>query len=900
MAPKTNLNQLSADERRLLQAWLVSFDNAWDENRLSKQVSDLPRPGSLLRRVALIELVKIDLRRHWQQGQGQRLEEYLEAYPELGTAETVATDLVRAEYEARRAGGIPAEPSHFLRRFPRQAREFLSPATREAAEPLVRQPVRAAKSAPAAAGGHRWLLWLGIAGAAIAALLLVATVSVVLVLRHRSGRPDQEARTGNPPTTGRLGERTGPSRPDPDYVNPHPTPINEKAVAVRLDQESEVDDVGNAKTKLKITMSPERHALIRRQMTQQVTARGLRDIALQMKNVLDFMDLDAAGSILEDAHGEFGAHDIRLQVREIGFAKLQEGRWTYQLSSDPATPCELIEKKDSRRVTVRSIKEIGGSQVVEQVSITLPTGAHAIEVTRTPGKPSQLVYQVPAPPAAPAGAAKPTLALETKPHLMSALYKLYGDPRFPKLWAARSAFQNTGRETLTNYQVRFRIAGYSEWSGWNRSDIVYPGQTVVDNFRPLIDAKVRELKGATPVDIEAEYEYVRASGDTVRDTQVHRSKLLGFNDGVYTDVAIDQDSPWIEMMKGAPLLLASFTAGNDPVVQEVVGRLSKTIGGASPRDTDRAAGLFLQALYDLMRCNISYESAQGSVIDGLLHQHLKYGRDVLRTKAGTCINTSIFFASVAEAAGLDAYVVMVPRHAFAAVRLPQSRQFVFIETTGCGGGTMATSYPYDKVCRIGAKEFQDAAKSGLFLLVGISDLRNQGVMPPELVDAGKNALDEWKIVFPDAAAKEEKPEDPGAVPVPSDQSTAAVVSIRKEPGAVKEGRKGMAFHVHVKIDHARGVPCEVFVICVNENKQIVKCRLETYSLGGNLCNLISLTPGEDQAEYEDLVLFLPYDGFDLGAGRHELAAVVVVTSGGKKLSEVTEESVVPVTITKRR
>jgi hypothetical protein len=616
-------------------------------------------------------------------------------------------------------------------------------------------------------------------------------------------------------------------------------------------------------------LPPEYHALLRRQMTRQVTARGVRDMPLRTKNVLDLMDLDAVGSMLEDAQVEFGAPDMRFQAREICFAKLQDGRWTYPSDPDPATRCELVEKKDSRRVMVHSFKQIGGTPVAEQMRITLPAGAHNIEVTRQPGKPSQLVYLLPAPGARPAaGTEEPTLHVETKPHLLSALYKLYGDPRFRKYWAARSAFHNPGRETLTNYQIRFRIAGYSEWSGWNCSEVVYPGQTVVDNFRPLIDAKVRELKGATPVDIEAEYEYVRGGGETVRDTLMQRTQLLGFNDGIYTDVAIDQDSPWIEMVTGAPWLLASFTTENDPVIQEVVGRLSKTIGGASPRDTDQAAGQFLEALYNLMRCNIAYESAQGSVIDGLLHQHLKYGRDVLRTKAGTCINTSIFFASVAEAAGLDAYVVMVPRHAFAAVRLPQSRQFVFIETTGCGGGTMATSYPYGQVCKIGAKEFQDAAKSGLFLLVSISELRNQGVMPPELVDAGKNALDEWKIVFPDAAAvRDEKPEDPGAVPVPSDQSTAAVVSIRKEPGAVKEGRKGMAFHVHVKIDHARGVPCEVFVICVNANKQIVKSRLEAYSLGGNLCNLISLTPRDDQAEYEDLVLFLPYDGFDLGAGR---------------------------------
>jgi hypothetical protein len=659
-----------------------------------------------------------------------------------------------------------------------------------------------------------------------------------------------------------------------------------------------VDGVGNATTKVVLKMTPDSHDLFLRQMTRKVTPRGLREIPLRMKNVLEFMDLDATGSILEDPDGEFGTEDIRIRFREVGFARVREGRWTYQLSSDPSTRYELIEKKNSRFVLLRSLKVVGGSQLLEQASITLPAGAHDIEVVSKPGQPSRLVYRLPAPPARQAAvAAKPSLAVDTKPHILSALYKLYGDPRFPKFWAARSAFRNAGGETLTDYQVRFRIAGYADWSGWSRAEVVYPGQTVVDNFRPLIDAKVRDLKGATPVDVEAEYEYVRPGGARVRDTLVQRTTLLGFNDGVFTDVAVDHASPWIEQTKGAPMLLASFTAGNDPVIQEVVGRLSKATGGASPGDSDRDADRFLRAFWDLMRRNISYESAQGSVIDGLLHQHLKYGRDVLRTKSGTCVNTSIFFASVAEAAGLEAYLVMVPGHAFAGVRLPQSRQFVFIETTGCGGGTVAASGSYDLVRKIGAKRFQGAIQSGLFLLVSVAELRNKGVTPPELPDAGPNPLERWQIAFPGAAAAAEETPDPDAVPVPRDASSAVVEEVRMEHGVMKAGRRGVAFHVHAKINHARGTPCEVMVLCLNEDKELVKSRVEAYSLGGNLCHLVGVTPREDAAEYQDLVLFLPYEAFDLGAGEHRLEAVVLVGAGGKPLSE---PAGVPITITRRR
>jgi hypothetical protein len=500
-------------------------------------------------------------------------------------------------------------------------------------------PKRRATYVPDRRAVHRPLSWQWLTAGILAAVLLAATATAVLLMLTWPDDPNQHPRTeGTTNTQGSINKlplKLSPLPPpkDVDYKNPCPKPIPAK-VAVRLGQASEVDPVGNARTKLTIQMSQDRHALIRRQMTRQALVRGFREIPLRMKNVLDFMDLDAAGSILEDPSGEFGEKDIRIQVREIGFAKYQRGRWTYSLSSDPATPYELIEKKDSRFVTVRSVKEIGGSPVVEEMVITLPVGAHDIQVISQTGKPCQLVYQLPAPAArGDAWTARPALTLETKPHILSALYKIYGDPRFPKMWAARSAFHNTTGETLSDFQVRFRIVGYSEWSGWSRSDVVYPGQTVVDHFRPVIDAKVRDLKGATPVDIEVEYECVRRNREKVRDAHTQRTKFLGFNEGVYTDVRCDRDSPWIEQLKGAPLLLASFTAGNDPVVQEVVGKLSKTIGGASATGGDRAAGLFLKALYNLMRANVAVNPAAAD--------HLLFLQQPTDTAAGQMISPAV-------------------------------------------------------------------------------------------------------------------------------------------------------------------------------------------------------------------------------------------------------------------
>jgi hypothetical protein len=103
-----------------VESWLFEFDRSWHAGQLAEQVRKLP-PGSPLRIVALVELVKIDLERQWQQGRPACVEGYLRAYPELGTADTVPTDLIAKEYEVRRQSGAAPQLTTFVKRFPQQA-----------------------------------------------------------------------------------------------------------------------------------------------------------------------------------------------------------------------------------------------------------------------------------------------------------------------------------------------------------------------------------------------------------------------------------------------------------------------------------------------------------------------------------------------------------------------------------------------------------------------------------------------------------------------------------------------------------------------------------------------------------------------------------------------------------
>src|SRR5262245_55796231 len=101
-AAESYLLALSDEQRLLLESWLVEFDHAWDEHRRAAWLRKLPEASHPLRRPALIEMVKIDLERQWQRGNRPGLENYLQSYPELGTADTVPPDLIHAEWDVRR------------------------------------------------------------------------------------------------------------------------------------------------------------------------------------------------------------------------------------------------------------------------------------------------------------------------------------------------------------------------------------------------------------------------------------------------------------------------------------------------------------------------------------------------------------------------------------------------------------------------------------------------------------------------------------------------------------------------------------------------------------------------------------------------------------------------------
>jgi hypothetical protein len=118
-----NTRALTDADREAVEAMLLAFEQSWGDGALARFAAGLP-PEEPVRFAALVEAVKVDLERSWRAGRRPEVEEYLRAYPELGTTAEAPADLLQAEFEARRAAGDTLPLSALLARFPDRAAEL--------------------------------------------------------------------------------------------------------------------------------------------------------------------------------------------------------------------------------------------------------------------------------------------------------------------------------------------------------------------------------------------------------------------------------------------------------------------------------------------------------------------------------------------------------------------------------------------------------------------------------------------------------------------------------------------------------------------------------------------------------------------------------------------------------
>ncbi len=426
-------------------------------------------------------------------------------------------------------------------------------------------------------------------------------------------------------------------------------------------------------------------------------------------------------------------NEVEMEYTTPGAARNSKGdHWVIPIPGDHG--CQLVSATASH-VTLMSAETTGIGLGTMVFDVKLPTGAtNATYDSKNREISYDFVPQV-------ANGNRPELRFEVahKSTLMSSLAKSYGNPKFNYMWAARATATNTGDQILSNYRVRFRVAEMGSWGSWQRAAKLYPGQTVVDPFFPIFDLeKIMAMNGSRPAVIEVEYSYNEADGTKREESDSFPVQILSRNEVIFSSLKPEEITGFADQFDYGPALFTSMTTPADPVVQQLAGRINgmaaATYGqsiAASQSDDECVA--FMSACFYFMKSNhVAYQSPRGMLTLGNHGQHIKYTRDVLRNRAGTCVDLAVAWASVCEAAGLEPAIVLIPGHAFPAVRLPKSNRWLAIEATMLNGTFK------DAVAK-GNEELAQAQK-GDHYLIEISATRNAGVLGLDLPNVSEEYL----------------------------------------------------------------------------------------------------------------------------------------------------------------
>ncbi len=338
-----------------------------------------------------------------------------------------------------------------------------------------------------------------------------------------------------------------------------------------------------------------------------------------------------------------------------------------------------------------------------------------------------------------------------KMRLMTAIYKIYGlGSDFSAQWVAKMVIQNKGAQVMRNLKVRYKLSNYSDWSLWDKFPEVVPNQTIVSLYYPVLDRDIAKLRSNTPANLLVEWRYEDEDGAVYEDSDGKRITLLGVNEFVFCNLVRGESfGTWHEEHNNASLI-AAWASRNDPVIKQFASMANKNAAGVGGSSNDKNALMVLKACYELMQINdFTYQHPPSLVdksvsFDSKFVQNIKFPRDVIRDKSGTCIDLAILYASMVNAVGLKPLLALIPGHCFPVVMLP-SGQPVGVEVTGVGGGLRFGTAPFDKALEFGTKELEDVLKDGRYYLIDVQNLWTRGVANPELETLPADILTRWGI-----------------------------------------------------------------------------------------------------------------------------------------------------------
>lgn len=429
-------------------------------------------------------------------------------------------------------------------------------------------------------------------------------------------------------------------------------------------------------------------------------------------------------------------NSLKLTANVLGASVNKKQRWTINIGKG----ADMLYSDNKRSIFMLVESTENGTVMIQVLNINLPKGVSDCKFDSKSGLFTYVMDRKIA-----KGKTLTDITVKLKPRIMSALYKVYGNPDVfeGSYWVAKTIFRNTGTSDITDLKISYKLGDYSSWSPESSYSLIVPGGTVVDFYYPIISPRVAELKSETPCDLLIKYSYKDSTGKSYSDTMSYRIQILGINQFEFSNLPEEERTgEWADNFSNSPLV-AAFVTKLDDVVKAFAGMVSQYAGGVAVASNDDDAITFCKALYDLEVINgISYQTPSGFLVEYFSRgQDLKYPRDVLRDKAGTCIDLAVLYSSVCETVGLDTLIIVIPGHAFPVVILPSGRMLP-VEATGVGGAAVGNSISFSDAVKAGEKNIKEL-KMGRYYVVNVKDLQKKGILTPELPKLPADILKQW-------------------------------------------------------------------------------------------------------------------------------------------------------------
>jgi hypothetical protein len=309
--------------------------------------------------------------------------------------------------------------------------------------------------------------------------------------------------------------------------------------------------------------------------------------------------------------------------------------------------------------------------------------------------------------------------------LISVLYPLYGT----------KILDNYVDITITNFNSQpVRVITESEIPGFSDQvtdtvDIDANGKAEVTENPRLTQASIDSLDVARPATFHIRVVYLQNGDEKLILDETKDITLTARRDFPWSIDGFNQEQDF--------QLLAAMVTPNDPSVEALIrdaanhvsgGIMEGGYGGHLLDDNSRVWDR-LSALWDAENdSKLTYINTTVTFDPGTF-QRIRLPYEVLNQQSGNCIETTLLYASAAEALDLQPAIILIPGHAYVAVREDDTNnQYYVIETTLIGRAT------FDQAVQKGAQELQDAtphidAGEKDYAWVTIADARALGINP---------------------------------------------------------------------------------------------------------------------------------------------------------------------------